>query len=150
RGEALLPVVYDKLKQTQEPRERSMLTLLRYRLVASSTLLLEWPGGLPRLAAAEIPTRQAAAQELTRHARAADARLLIELFSDADPLVREMSLTALREVGGPQASQAITRLLKDPEANVRAAVLKVLAEKPSPEVVGILAEYSLQEKDTDL
>src|SRR5205085_7724879 len=113
-SEALLQQVSQRLSAARDAHERSMLTLLRYRLAASSALVLAWPGGLERLAAPEVATRQAAAQELARRAGAGETRLLTELLTDADPLVREVSLTSLREVGGPDAVAALGRLLNDP------------------------------------
>ena len=72
------------------------------------------------------------------------------LFSDADPLVREISLRGLRQLGGEDATAALVRLLKDPEPNVRAAVLKQLAEEPSKEMLEKVAQYVKDEKDADL
>ena len=64
--------------------------------------------------------------------------------AEVDWVVQSKAADLLR--GHPE----IARLLKDPEPNVRAAVLKVLAEKPSPAVVGIIGDYALAEKDPDL
>lgn len=149
-GPALLPEVYDRLKQAATDRHRQRLLVLRYRLVSSDSLVLRWPGGLVRLAATDPRQRQSAAEELARLAGQDDQRLLLELFSDPDPLVREISLRGLRHIGGREATAALVELLKDPEPNVRAAVLKQLAEDPAPEMVPMVAEYLKEEKDPDL
>ncbi|MBI4581213.1 MAG: HEAT repeat domain-containing protein [Planctomycetes bacterium] len=149
-GQLLLPEVYEALKTATTDRARERLTGLRYRLMATDELAFSWPGGLERLAALDVETRHRAAEELVRRATAADEPLLLELFSDPDSMVREISLRALRKIGGSQASGALARLLKDPEPNVRAAVLKQLAESPTPAMVPKIAEYVAGEKDPDL
>ena len=95
-GAALLPEVTARLKETAADDQRQRLWALRYRLVAADSLALRWPGGLERLAATDPRRRQQAADELARLASAADQPLLVELFSDNDPLVREFSLRACR------------------------------------------------------
>jgi HEAT repeat protein len=149
-GPALLPVVYEQLKQASTDRDRERLTALRYRLAAPASLSLDWPGGLNRLASMDAQTRQRAAEELAQRARADAAPLLRELFSNPDPMVREISLRTLRKVGGDEVSDTLAGLLNDPEPNVRAAVLKQLAEQPSRRMVPKLAEYAAKEKDADL
>ena len=109
------------------------------------------PGGLERLAAVDPRVRQQAGRRIgPARLAAADQPLLVELFSDNDPLVREFSLRGLQNIGGGQATAALTRLLADPEPNVRAAVLKQLEEKPDPSIIPKLAEYLKTEKDPDL
>jgi HEAT repeat protein len=149
-GRALLPEVYAELKHQAADLPRERLTALRYRLVASDALALSWPGGLERLAATAAGPRQQAVQELVAHATPADEALLLELFSNPDPLVRELSLRALQDVVGPAATPALARLLTDPEPNVRAAVLKQLTEKPSKGLVKTLVQYARGEKDAAL
>lgn len=149
-GPALLPLVAAELKQAATDRDRERLTALRYRLAAPTRLVLEWPGGLERLASTDAPTRQRAAEDLASRAQADASGLLRELFSNPDPLVREISLRTLRKVGGEEANEALTGLLGDPEPNVRAAVFKQLTEQPSRKLVPRLAEYVAVEKDADL
>ncbi len=149
-GRDLLPEVYERLKHAATDRERERLTALRYRLVATDQLVLDWPGGLERLAATDAQTRHRAAAELAKRAKSTDSPLLLELFSDPDPLVREISLRALRDVGGAEAAETLAGLLNDPEPNVRAAVLKELAESPSTRLVAKLTEYVATESDPDL
>jgi HEAT repeat protein len=149
-GPLLLPEVYAQLKHVASDQDRQRLLSLRYRLVAGDALVLGWPGGIVRLAAADSRERQKAVEELAARASADDQRLLLELFSDSDPLVREISLRGLRHIGGRQALSALTSLLSDPDANVRAAVLKQLAEKPSPEMVPQVVAYVAKETDADL
>lgn len=149
-GDALLPEVYQRLKQASTDRDRERLLALRYQLVAGETLALRWPGGLRRLAVTDTGRRQRAAGELAKLATDDDRQLLLELFSDPDPLVREISLRGLRDIGGRQAIAALVKLLEDPEPNVRAAVLNQLAEDPPAAMVPKVAEYLKTEKDADL
>lgn len=148
-GQSLLPLVYERLKEAAGDRDRERLMALRYRLVASEELALQWPGGLLRLAATETAKRQKAAEELAGRATAADQNLLRELFSDPDPLVREICLRGLQNIGD-EAQGALVDLLADPEPNVRAAVLKQLEESPISGMVPKIAEYVKTEKDADL
>lgn len=149
-GQALLPLVYEALQAAESDEARQRLTELRYRLVATDELVLSWPGGLARLAATEAAPRRQAVDELARRATNADERLLLELFSDSEPLVRELSLRALQKTGGAKANSSLVRLLDDPDPNVRAAVLKQLAEVPAAAVVPRLAAYIKEEQDPDL
>ena len=91
-GKALTPKVTARLRQAATDQDRQRLGTLRYRLVASDRLTLQWPGGLARLASIDPRTRQAAAEELASLATNVDRLLLAELFRDPDPLVREISL----------------------------------------------------------
>jgi HEAT repeat protein/thiol-disulfide isomerase/thioredoxin len=149
-GSALLPEVREQRQQAETDKTRERLDWLRYRLVASDTLALKWPSGLIKLAATDAQTRRDAANELSKVVTSGEEALLIELFGHPDPLVRELSLKALQGVGGVRANAELTRLLADPEPNVRAAVLKQMAEKPSAKVVPQIAAYIAQEKDADL
>ncbi len=149
-GAALMPEVHARLKEAATDSARERLTALRYRLAATDALALNWPGGLERLAATAVAVRHQAVQDLARRAGAAEEPLLLELFSDSDPLVRELSLRALHEVAGARASAGLIQLLADPEPNVRAAVLKQLAEQAAPGLVPRIADYVAQEKDADL
>jgi HEAT repeat protein len=149
-GPALLPEVYAMLKDVSGDQDRQRLLVLRYRLVATDSLVLRWPGGLVRLAGSDLRQRQRAAEELANLASAAEEPLLTELFSDPDPLVREISLRGLQHIGGKEANSAIVKLLADPEPNVRAAVLKQLEEAPDADMVPAVVEYLKTEKDPDL
>ena len=146
----LLPEVTTRLKFVETDQEHERLTALRYRLVAPDRLVLEWPGGIDRLAATDVTVRHEAIDELAKRATSQEEELLLELFTDPAPLVREISLRTLTAVGGRSSNQALIRLLKDPEPNVRAAVLKQLSEKPSSSIVPEIAAYVEQEKDPDL
>lgn len=146
----LLPDVYAALRTAVSDAIRERLTALRYRLVASDALVFSWPGGIERLAAMDVAVRHRAADELAARATADEEPLLLEMFSDPDSLVREISLRALHRVAGARASDALIRLLGDPEPNVRAAVLKQLAESPSAAMVPKIAEYVAVEEDPDL
>jgi HEAT repeat protein len=149
-GKRLLAEVYDRLKSAATDESRERLTMLRYRLVESQTLAIHWPGGIERLGAADPEMRHRAAQELAERATVADEPLLLELFSDPAPLVREISLRALRQAGGSNVNSALLTLLDDPEPNVRAAVLKHLAESPTAAAVARIARYVQEETDADM
>jgi HEAT repeat protein len=149
-GPALLPLVLEKIKQISTDRQRERLTALRYKLVATSGLMQQWPGGLDRLASTDAQTRHVAADELAARATADEMPLLLELFSDPDPLVREISLASLQKIGGKEGTAALVKLLHDPVPNVRAAVLKQLAEAPTPEIADAVIAYIPGEKDNDL
>ena len=148
-GAASLPQVYDKLKTVTTDHERQRLQALRYRLVAGETLTKRWSEGLLRLASPETVVRQKTAEELANLAIAEDQMLLRELFSDPDPLVREICLRGMQRIGG-ETQTLLLDLLADPEPNVRAAVLKQLEEKPGPGTSLKITEYVETEKDPDL
>ncbi|MEN6407106.1 MAG: HEAT repeat domain-containing protein [Thermoguttaceae bacterium] len=149
-GESLLPEVYARLKKAAADQERRRLLILRYRLAASDSLVLRWPGGLERLGDADPRQRRRAADELAKLADSGEKSLLLELFADTDPLVREISLRGLQHIGGPEANAALVKLLRDPEPNVRAAVLKQLEESPDPLMASDVVKYLQEEKDPDL
>lgn len=154
-GPSRLPVIHQRLAGAVTDEQRRRLNALRYRLAASDERVLRWGAGLDRLATADPAVRRAAAEELAKQAGPDDAALLSELFADADPLVREISLRGLRGLGGGDgaATAAImARLLGDPNTNVRAAVLKELAAAPTGdrEVVKQVVAYAATEIDPDL
>jgi len=149
-GAALLPEVYKQLKEVQGDRPRERLTMLRYRLVADDELALNWTGGSERRSSSDVSIRSAAADKLAERAGEDDERLLLELFSDPAPLVREIVLKALRKTSGNRSNSTLIELLADPDPNVRAAVLKELAENPSKLIVPKIEQYVKQEKDADL
>lgn len=149
-GPALLPEVRKRIQSATTDRGRERLTALRYRLVASQALAIEWPAGFEQLASSNLAERQRAVTELAERAGAADEPLLLELFSDPAAIIREISLRALKKIGGTNARSALVGLLNDPDPNVRAAVLTQLAESPSPAIVPRIAEYVKTETDPDL
>ncbi len=149
-AERLLPEVYRRLEETESDEQRERLLALRYRLVADDALVLRFPGGLTRLASRDVQTRREAAEQLAGLASASEQPLLLELFSDPDPLIREIALRGLQKAGGDEAMQSLVRLLKDPEPNVRAAVLKQLSEQKNSALVDEVAKYVDQEEDPDL
>jgi HEAT repeat protein len=149
-GGALLPEVREQRQLVDSDKSRVRLDWLRFRLTATDALALKWPSGFVRLASTDPRTRHDAAGELAKMVASGDESLLIELFSHPDPFVRELSLKALHGVEGTRADSEISRLLVDPEPNVRAAVLKQMSEKPSPKLVPQIAEYIATETDPDL
>jgi len=149
-GTAFLPLVYQHLRTATTDRERQRLAALRYRLVASETLAQRWSSdGLLRLAAPETAIRRRSVDELANLATAEDQMLLRELFSDPDPLVREISLRGLQKIGG-ETQMILLDLLTDPELNVRAAVLKQLEDNPGSAASEKIIEYVRTETDADL
>jgi HEAT repeat protein/thiol-disulfide isomerase/thioredoxin len=149
-GSHLLPSVTARLRATEDEQLRERLSALRYRLVAAPERVLDWPGGVERLASRDVEERRRAVDELAKRARSYDQALLLELFGDPDPLVRELSLRGLQTAAGDKAGAALVKLLADPEPNVRAAVLKQFAEKPSADLLPELKKYVATEKDADL
>lgn len=149
-GKNLLPEVVQRLSHASTDDQRERLLALRYRLVSSPTLELRWPGGIERLASTRSEDRQQAAEQLGELATSEEQPLLLELFSDPDPLVREISLRDLRRVGGKAATSALVSLLDDPEPNVRAAVLKQLAEDAPADMIETIGQYVGREEDADL
>lgn len=149
-GSALLPEVREQRRQAELDKNRTRLDWLRFRLTATDSLALKWPGGLMRLASVDARMRHDAVGELVKLVTSGDEPLLLELFSHSDPFVRELSLKALHAVEGSRANSELSRLMLDPEPNVRAAVLKQLSENPSTKMIPRIAEYVAQEKDPDL
>ena len=150
-GEALLPDVRMRMSQLGDDQSHgNACRRCVIRLLASDSLALNWPTGIDRLASLDSPTRRQAAGELVTRAKSSDKSLLAELFSDPDPMVREISLRAIEHVGGSLASETLIKMLADPEPNVRAAILKQLAEKPMPGLIGPVSEYVANEKDPDM
>lgn len=149
-GVALLPEVYERLKAAETDEAREALTALRYRLAAVDRLILDWPGGVERLAAGNASVRRQAMDELASRAGPEEEALLLELFSDPEPLLREMALGALYRISGENADGALIRLLNDPEPNVRAAVLKQLGESSPRAIIPKIVKYVETEKDPDL
>jgi len=147
---ALLPQAIAAWKAATSDRARQRLLTLRYRLVASDLVMLTWPGGLARLASGDAAVRHKATEELVERSTADDQPLLLELFKDPDPLVREISLRGLQHVSPGQTGGALAALLDDPDPNVRAAVLKQLAEDPAADLAAKVAAYAEHEKDPDL
>ena len=149
-GSQLLPYVYQRLASSETDQETSRLTALRYWLTASNELRLGWYGGLMELAAPNADSRRAAANVLVERATTDDQNLLLELFADSDPLVRELSLRGLQQVGAEKTDEALANLLKDPDKNVRAAVLKQFATAEATQMAPQVAEYLKTETDGDL
>jgi len=149
-GDRLLPEIRRRMQGPLTDRWRQRLRAFRYRLAAPDALVLQWPTGIERLSATDTALRREAAEELAARATDDALPLLLALFSDSDPMVREISLRGLQHVGGKQAIGALVRLLDDPEPNVRAAVLKQLAEQPQPMLVPAVARYVENESDADL
>jgi HEAT repeat protein len=131
-------------------RERERLLALRYRLAATPALAAQWPSGFERLASTKQAVRHQAIKELEPRATLQDEGLLLELFAHPDSLVREISLRILNQRSDKKISEALLKLLYDPDANVRTAVLKQMIEAPTPNLIPKLVEYLRWEKEVDL
>jgi HEAT repeat protein len=149
-GGAIAPEVQARLKATETEPARQRLDALRYRLAMSDALALAWPGGVEQLASSDAETRRAGVVELQKRATAQESGLLLELFADPDPVVRQISLRTLGTVAGKGATEPLLGLLSDPDPNVRAEVLKQLMEKPVLSAVGKVADYAVAENSVDL
>jgi|GEM_PF-726166 len=149
-GKHLLPAVYERLGRTELDAGRQRLLALRYWLVAGNQLRLSWSSGFVQLGDIDLDGRRAAVREVLNRVSSQDADLLLELFGDSDPLIREMSLKGLQKVGASQTDEALIRLLTDPDLNVRAAVLKLLAEQKPERMIPHVAVYLEKEQDSDL
>ena len=149
-GSHLLPYVYRRLEAAETDDQTSRLTALRYWLTASNELRLGWSAGLMELAATDAGSRRTAANVLIERATINDQDLLLELFADSDPLVRELSLRGLQKVGAKKTDEALANLLKDPDKNVRAAVLKQFASAEANHMAPQVAEFLKTETDGDL
>lgn len=149
-AEQLLPEVYRRLEEAETDQDRERLSALRYRLVADEALVVRFPGGVVRLASPDVQIRREAAEQLAGLAENSELPLLLELFSNADPMIREIALRGMQKLGGEEATKSLVRLLKDPEPNVRAAVLKQLADQKTESLVNEVASYAREEQDADL
>ena len=146
------PALLDEVRKhvAANDREYERLSTLRYRLASSPSLPLRWSGGLERLASNDAKTRQKAAEELMEKMEQGDQPLLVELFANPDSMVREISLKGLQKLGTRDSLDALSRLLDDPEPNVRAAILKMAVESPTPAFVREVIKYLDKETDPDL
>ena len=149
-GPSVMPLVRARIASTIDSQDRSRLTAARYRIVAAPELVTEWPGGLERLANVDFDDRIQAVAYLASMATRRDEALLLELFSDPAPLVREITLKGLTRVSGVSANSALVKLLDDDDPNVRVAVLNQLAESKAAGIVAPVVEYLKTEDDPDL
>jgi len=149
-GRDFLPQVRKLEGEAQDDRSRIRLAMLRYRLVIPRRLALREPDLAGLLVTARPERRVAVIDRLGRGGGKSLRHLLLELFLDPHPLVRESALKALRASAGDDASEEFGRMLADPDPNVRAAVLKELTENPSPEAVSEIRDFIANETDEDL
>ncbi len=148
-GAAVLPEVQVRQARADTDQAKQRLLALRYRLAADDSLALKWDG-LERLASNHQEVRHQALKELDSFATRREESLLLELFSDTDPFIRELSLRILHRATGKRATSALVKLLDDPDANVRAAVLKQLIDNPNGLTPNDIDNYLRREKDVDL
>ncbi|WP_342190351.1 thioredoxin domain-containing protein [Stieleria varia] len=148
-GPELLPQVTTRLDNEVADVARERLTAVRYRLVASPTLLIRLPEVTDKLASLDASARRLAAQALSEQAQKDDVPLLEALFAHDDPLVRELALRGMQLSGGGEATELV-RFLKDPDKNVRAAVLKLWLDAPRSYLSKTISEHALEESDPGL
>ncbi len=149
-GTGILPLIREMMAESTDDETRSRLSMARYRVAASIDLVAQWPDGIMRLASADFKTRVSAVHELSSRVTVRDERLLAELVTDPAPLVREISLGALRRIGGTRLDGPLVKMLGDPDPNVRSAVLKHLAETKSIGLIPAISAYISTETDVDL
>ena len=148
-GPQLLPNVTERLKTEASDTARERLSAVHYRLVASPTLSIRLPGATDKLASLDSSPRRIAAQLLSEQAQKDDVPLLETLFAHNDPLIREMALRGLQKSGGGETTELV-RFLKDPDKNVRAAVLKLWLDNPRGYLAKPISENAMTETDPGL
>jgi thioredoxin 1 len=151
-GPSLAGDVRTRLAQATviDDHAREGLRELLYNLLASRKLRLQQAGMLAALARLDLESHRQAAETLLEKAEVIDQPLVDELIRDSDPLVRELAIRALGRLQLLTTGDRVGRLLGDTDPNVRAAVLRVLAERPSAESVDSLSDYLLRETNEDL
>ncbi|MCA9141010.1 MAG: thioredoxin family protein [Planctomycetales bacterium] len=148
-GPDFLPTVRDRLSLETSDQSRQRLRTVHLGMLADPSLSFRHTNLPSRLASLDVDERRAAAKELSGSALPQDFDLLEALFGHSDPLVREFALKGMESAGGGQATR-LTKLLEDPDKNVRAAVLKVWLDHPVADVLPAASRYALQETDSDL
>lgn len=148
-GDGFRPSVDRRLKTETADTARERLSSVLYRLVAAPTLAIRLPNATDRLASMDADPRREAAQTLSEQAKKEDVPLLETLFGHSDPLVREMALRGLQNAGGGDTTR-LTKLLEDPDKNVRAAVLKLWLDSPDPSLVEPVSKQAVVEQDSGL
>ncbi len=151
-GDALVPEVRMRLANTGaiDDSERTVLRELLYRLLVGDRMRLEKPMLLAALSSFNAETHRTAALNLLASVTSQDQPMVDELSQDADPLVREMTVSKLQELGELQKSERLQRLLEDKSPSVRTAVLRQLSEHPQDTSIAKLIEYTDRETDEDL
>ena len=151
-GDALVPEVRMRLANTAaiDDSERTVLRELLYRLLVGDRMRLEKPMLLAALSSFNAETHRTAALNLLASVTSQDQPMVDELSQDADPLVREMTVSKLQELGELQKSERLQRMLEDKSPSVRTAVLRQLSEHPQDTSIAKLIEYTDRETDEDL
>lgn len=151
-GDALVPEVRLRLANVGEldDSNRQRLRELLYQLLVGDKLRLEMPTLLAALASLNAETHRSAALNLLASFTSQDQPMVDELSQDADPLVREATVSKLQELGELQKNERLQRLLADKSPSVRTAVLRQLSEHPLDTSIARLIEYTDRETDEDL
>ena len=129
---------------------RESLRELLYNLLASSKLRMQQAGTLGVLAHLDLDSHRQAASTLLEKAELVDEPLIDELSHDPEPLIRELAIRALARLQMLAGKDRVRQLLGDSDSNVRAAVLRALAEHPSDASVESLCTYLQHESNEDL
>ncbi|MCG8648331.1 MAG: hypothetical protein MI861_00775, partial [Pirellulales bacterium] len=148
-GPDLVPSVNRRLRIETADMARERLSSVLYRLVSAPTLAIRLPEVPDALASLDSDPRRQAAKQLADQAKEEDLPLLETLFGHTDPLVREMALRGLQNAGGGDTSR-LTKLLEDPDKNVRAAVLKLWLDHPDASLVEPVSNHATRETDSGL
>lgn len=141
-GTAALPAIRKAIQQRERAGDQRSLSLLedvRWAILVPNELEQRTPGLRRTLARGISGERQEAARNLTR-AGAAALPALVELASDADPLVVESTLGSLSAAGGAEAISAMAALLKSPDANLRLTAAQSLGRSKDAAAVTPLVQ----------
>jgi HEAT repeat protein len=136
-GPAALPALRQVIHQREQAGDQRSLALLedvRWAILIPDELERRQPGLRRTLARGISAERQEAARALARGGPPA-LPALVELASDADPLVVETTLGSLSTTGGADALTAMAALLKSPDANLRLTAAQSLGRSKDPAAV---------------
>ncbi len=131
-------------------QQRTALRELLYRILVGPRVRLEQTTLLVALSSLDAETHRQAASAILDFVTSQDQLLVDELSNDSDPLVRELAVAKLQQLGALQEPQRLQRLLGDTSPSVRTAVLRQLAEHPNDKSIETLVSYLGEETDEDL
>jgi thiol-disulfide isomerase/thioredoxin len=128
-------------------------SLIRYgilSLVASDRIRIEQNGLLRSLSSNDETTHRQAGLALIQRIDDEDSALLEMLIVDEDAIVRESTIGSIATVSKRNSLEWLERLLADPDKNVRAMTLKVLAPALKSDAEEAVSKYLVTEIDEDL
>jgi HEAT repeat protein len=139
-GAPVLPRLREAIRKCAESGDQNTLRVLedvRWAILVPDPV--EMKAGVRRdLARGTSENRQNATGRLGGHGTAA-LPALRELVDDADPLVRESTLNALRQVGGTDSLAAMAVLLKANDSNLRMVAAQTLGRSKNARAADYLA-----------